>query len=72
MFEKRNIIGVFGTQGSGKTSWIRKELDKYKRVLILENGREEFEGSLFFSKKDIASFLSNKIGFQALYFNVEA
>lgn len=68
----RNIIGVFGTAGSGKTTWIQNQITDIPRVLILENGLEEFEGETFYSKPEIAAYLINRGQFHALYLDPDA
>ncbi len=68
----RNIIGVFGTAGSGKTTWIKEYIKKVPRVLILENGLEEFDGETFYEKPLLARYLFNRGRFSALYIDPDA
>lgn len=70
----KDIIGVFGTRGSGKTAWIRAYIQTLPRVIVLENGNEEYYDICelkAYSKEDLAAILLDRGQFKILYTNVD-
>ena len=70
----KDIIGVFGTRGSGKTEWIRHYIVQIPRVIILENGNEEYNDICelkAYSKEDLAASLLDRGKFKILYTNTD-
>ena len=59
----KDIIGVFGTRGSGKTVWIRQTIVNLPRVIVLENGNEEYDDICnlkAYSKEELAECLLDR------------
>ena len=70
----KDIIGVFGTRGSGKTVWIRQTIVNLPRVIVLENGNEEYDDICnlkAYSKEELAECLLDRGKFHILYTNTE-
>jgi hypothetical protein len=65
----RDIIGVFGISGTGKTTWIMDEIKKRPRVLILENGLEEYTDYYpsFYTKAEAAEYMFNRGRFHIIF-----
>ena len=72
--QAKDIIGIFGTRGSGKTAWIRKNIVNLPRVIVLENGNEEYYDICnlkAYSKEELAECLLDRGKFHILYTNTE-
>ena len=71
----KDIIGVFGTRGGGKTVWIRDYIQTLPRVIVLENGNEEYTDICplkAYSIEQLAESLLDRGKFKILYTNVDS
>jgi type IV secretory pathway VirB4 component len=73
--QAKDVIGVFGTRGTGKTAWIKEKIKTLSRVIILENGNEEYDDIADFvahNKPELAAALINRGQFKILYSNFDS
>ncbi len=70
----KEITGVFGITGSGKTKWLEKAFLYSDRSLVIENGNEEFIDIADFScysQQELANNMINRGKFKIIYISNE-
>jgi DNA helicase HerA-like ATPase len=67
---KRKIVGVFGIQGMGKTTYIKQITKNLDRVLFVDT-LEEFNYTTITNPKELIEYLKDRIKFKIEYVNID-
>jgi len=67
---KRKIIGVFGIQGMGKTTYIKQITKDLDRVIYVDT-LEEFNFTTITTPKNLIEYLKDRIKFKVEYVNID-